>query len=82
RALGTRQTDAMKAHVHTLIMQRSGGGLSSTMRAVNGGNNFWPFNANGSESEYVTRDSNQGVTATGGTENRGLNVAYHPRIHA
>ncbi|WYX24507.1 hypothetical protein WJ969_31310 [Achromobacter xylosoxidans] len=62
RVLGTRQADAMKAHVHTLIMQRCGG-LGSTMRAVNGGNNYWPFNANGSESEYVTRDSNQGVRA-------------------
>ncbi|MFY3654534.1 hypothetical protein ACOTEO_30960, partial [Achromobacter xylosoxidans] len=82
RVLGTRQADAMKAHVHTLIMQRSGGGLGSTMRAVNGGNNYWPFNANGSESEYVTRDSNQGVSAAGGTENRSLNTAYLPRIHA
>ncbi|MCH4590641.1 hypothetical protein, partial [Achromobacter xylosoxidans] len=38
RALGSRQADAMKAHVHTLILQRSGGGVSSAMRMVNGGN--------------------------------------------
>ncbi|MCH4590640.1 phage tail protein, partial [Achromobacter xylosoxidans] len=38
RALGSRQADAMKAHVHTLILQRSGGGVSSAMQMVNGGN--------------------------------------------
>lgn len=82
RALGSRQADAMKAHAHTLILQRSGGGINTPMRVVNGGNNMWPFNANGSEQEYVARDSSDGVSPTGGTENRGRNTAYHPRIHA
>lgn len=82
RVLGSRQGDAMKAHAHTLILQRSGGGINTPMRVVNGGNNMWPFNANGSEQEYVARDSSDGVSPTGGTENRGRNTAYHPRIHA
>lgn len=82
RVLGSRQADAMKAHAHTLILQRSGGGINTPMRVVNGGNNMWPFNANGSEQEYVARDSSDGVSPTGGTENRGRNTAYHPRIHA
>ena len=60
RAMASRQNGAIQTHTHTLILQRSGGGVNTAMRVVNGGNNWWPFNANGSESEFMTVESNQG----------------------
>ena len=80
--MASRQNGAIQTHTHTLILQRSGGGVNTAMRVVNGGNNWWPFNANGSESEFMTVESNQGVRSAGGPETRPMNTAYLPRIHA
>lgn len=53
------------------------------MPTVNNGNNTYPFNANGQPDLYVIRnDISAAIAASGGTETRGSNVAYHPRIHA
>ena len=83
RALGTHQGHSLGSHSHGLTLQRSALGTGSNMPTVNNGNNTYPFNANGQPDLYVIRnDISAAIAASGGTETRGSNVAYHPRIHA
>jgi hypothetical protein len=52
------------------------------MRALNDGNNSWPFNANGSTANYLSFESENAIQNSGGTETRPTNTAFLPRIHA
>ena len=81
RLLGTYQSPSLGSHSHQLTLQRSTGGESSSMPTVNNGNNTYPFNANGQPSLYVIRyDNTDAVGASGGTETRGPNTAFNPRM--
>jgi microcystin-dependent protein len=70
--LGVAQGQTIQAHSHPIKMQRANGTGSTPMPAVNGGNNNFPFNANGESTLY---SEPTGTTdATGSTETRPRNV--------
>lgn len=73
RALGTKQADALAKHRHQVWETDRYGGVTVT------GAGGLAIYAAGSNSGYRTGDgSGLGLS----TETRGINVAYHPRIHA
>jgi len=66
RALGSEQLDAFKAHSHTYSARDALYDM------------FQPVNYEGARRAHlITRNTGQ----TGGTETRGVNTAFHPRIH-
>ncbi|MEB3842500.1 phage tail-collar fiber domain-containing protein [Pseudomonas guariconensis] len=74
RAVGSAQSDSLKAHSHGLVMHRSSGLNGTPMPNVNTGNNSIPFNANGGSSNYTTITTGR-VESDGGDETRPRNLA-------
>lgn len=74
-AIGTVQGDATAVNGLSIIMQRSTGGVDSAMPTVNGGNNHFPFNANGDSSRYSHVYSDAPKELSGDIETRPVNYA-------
>jgi len=71
--VGTLQASENLSHRHGMELQRSQGGASSAMPAVNGGNNTLPLNANGSSASFAGITSVGSLDFVGGSESRPIN---------
>lgn len=70
--LGVAQGQTVQSHSHPIKMQRANGTGSTPMPAVNGGNNNFPFNANGESTLYS--EPTGSTDPTGSTETKPRNV--------
>lgn len=82
--MGSMQLDALRMHGHRVRGTNTStpfsslyavGGAANTLAGGQGnGDNFYEKGPAGGAFSYIE--------LTGGAETRGLNTAYHPRIHA